>query len=253
MGALHQGHASLVRQSAKETNCTVCSIFVNPTQFNEFGDLAKYPRTPEKDIVLLIEAGCSALFMPDVAEMYPDGEQSALNLNFGYLSHPMEGAFRPGHFIGVAQVVKRLLDIVQPDQLFMGQKDYQQFAIVQHMLGELHLPVKLTMCTTIREADGLAMSSRNMRLTPEQRAIAPIIYQTLNQAKANMHSEWTEALKSAAMKALSAAGMEPEYFEIVDGKTLQPVTIFEDHEMVVACAAVRVGEVRLIDNLVMKA
>ena len=233
-----------MRQSAKETNCTVCSIFVNPTQFNEAADLAKYPRTPEKDIALLLDAGCSVLFLPDVAEVYPDGQRSPLDLGFGYLGQPMEGAHRPGHFAGVAQVVKRLLDIVQPDQLFMGQKDFQQFVIVQHMLTQLGLPVKLTMCATVREADGLAMSSRNLRLTPAERTLAPLIFQTLGEAKANMHSEWPDALKTAALKSLSVPGMEPEYFEIVDGRTLQPVTIFKDHEQVVACTAVRVGAVR---------
>ncbi|MBI1224215.1 MAG: pantoate--beta-alanine ligase [Bacteroidetes bacterium] len=252
MGALHAGHAALIRQSVSETNCTVCSIFVNPTQFNEAADLAKYPRTPEKDIDLLLQAGCTVLFMPDVSEVYPEGQLAPLKLDFGYLDQPMEGTHRPGHFAGVAQVVKRLLDIVQPDQLFMGQKDYQQFAIVQQMLALTKLPVRLTMCTTVRETDGLAMSSRNQRLSSEQRALAPLIFQTLREAKANMHTEWPEALKKAARKALSVEGMEPEYFEIVDGKTLLPVDIFEDHETVVACTAVRLGDVRLIDNLVMK-
>ncbi len=252
MGALHEGHASLLRQSAEETNCTVCSIFVNPTQFNETTDLVKYPRTPEKDIALLLDTGCSVLFMPDVVEVYPSGQQSSLHLDFGYLDQPMEGAYRPGHFVGVAQVVKRLLDIVQPDELFMGQKDFQQFAIVRHMLTEMALPVNLKMCFTVRETDGLAMSSRNMHLTPAQRALGPLIYQVLSQAKANMHDQLPAALKLTAMKLLSVPGMEPEYFEIVDGRTLQPITIFEGHDMVVACTAVRVGDVRLIDNLIMK-
>ena len=253
MGALHQGHASLVRKSAAEANCTVCSIFVNPTQFNEATDLAKYPRTPENDIALLLESGCSVLFMPEVAEVYPSRQQSPLHLDFGHLDQLMEGAHRPGHFAGMAQVVKRLLDIVQPDQLFMGQKDFQQFAIVQRMLSQLSLPVKLNMCATVREPDGLAMSSRNMLLSPEQRALAPLIFQTLSEAKANVHDPWPDALKAVALRSLSKPGMEPEYFEIVDGRTLQPVANLEDHEMVVACTAVRFGTVRLIDNLVMKA
>ena len=252
MGALHAGHTSLIRQSATETDSTVCSIFVNPTQFNEATDLAKYPRTPENDIALLLDAGCSVLFMPEVEEVYPDGQQSSIHLDFGYLDNLMEGAHRPGHFAGVAQVMKRLLDIVQPQQLFMGQKDYQQFAIVQHMLKGLEMPVKLTMCNTVREADGLAMSSRNTHLTTEQRVLAPLIYQTLGEAKAKIHNELPDSIKSAAMKSLAVPGMEPEYFEIVDGRTLQPVSIFEDHEYVVACTAVKVGTVRLIDNLVMK-
>ncbi len=252
MGALHEGHASLIRQSVAQVGCTVCSIFVNPTQFNEAKDLAKYPRTPEHDIALLLEAGCRVLFMPEVAEVYPDGQQSPLHIDFGQLDQPMEGAYRPGHFAGVAQVVKRLLDIVQPDVLFMGQKDFQQFAIVQHLLTQMSLPVKLSLCATVREADGLAMSSRNMRLTLAQRALAPLIFQALSHAKSNMHGHSLDALKAAAIKELTVPGMAPAYFEIVDGRTLQAVASFEGHDFVVACAAVRLGEVRLIDNLVMK-
>ncbi len=252
MGALHNGHATLVRQAATETNVSVCSIFVNPTQFNEANDLAKYPRTPEKDIALLLESGCSVLFMPDVSEVYPDGQQSPLVVDFGLLDLPMEGAHRPGHFAGVAQVVKRLLDIVQPDQLFMGQKDYQQFAIVQHLIQVLGIPVKLKMCATVREPDGLAMSSRNMRLLPEHRAIASLIFRVLSNAKNDLQHESPAAVCAAAMNALTVPGMEPEYFEIVDGRTLQPVSNIANHDTVVACTAARVGEVRLIDNLLMK-
>lgn len=252
MGALHQGHAALIRQSVAGTDCTVCSIFVNPTQFNESKDLEKYPRTPEKDISLLIEAGCNVLFMPPVEEVYPDGQKSDLHLDFGGLDARMEGEHRPGHFAGVAQVVNRLLEIVQPDQLFMGQKDYQQFVIVQEMIAQLKLPVRLTMCATVREADGLAMSSRNLRLTPEQRVLAPMIFQTLSDAKANINSQFPSDIQTAAMRALTVPGIEPAYFEIVDGKTLQPVTIVEDHELVVACTAARLGDVRLIDNMILK-
>jgi pantoate--beta-alanine ligase len=252
MGALHQGHASLVRQAAVATDVSVCSIFVNPTQFNEATDLAKYPRTPEKDIALLLESGCTVLFLPDVPEIYPDGQQSTLNIDFGQLDQPMEGAHRPGHFKGMAQVVKRLLDIVQPDQLFMGQKDYQQFAIVQHMISVLQLPVKLVMSATVRETDGLAMSSRNLRLTAEQRAIAPLIFQTLISAKEALLAESPQTVSGAAMKALNVPGIVPEYFEIVDGKTLHTINKMDEHNVVVACTAVKLGEVRLIDNLVMK-
>jgi pantoate--beta-alanine ligase len=164
----------------------------------------------------------------------------------------MEGAHRPGHFKGMAQVVKRLLDIVQPDQLFMGQKDYQQFAIVQHMISVLQLPVKLVMSATVRETDGLAMSSRNLRLTAEQRAIAPIIFQTLSSAKEALLAESPQTVSAAAMKALNVPGIVPEYFEIVDGKTLRTINEMDEHTVVVACTAVKLGEVRLIDNLVMK-
>jgi pantoate--beta-alanine ligase len=252
MGALHQGHAALIRQSVAETDITVCSIFVNPTQFNEASDLEKYPRTPEKDLALLMECGCNLLFMPSVEEVYPNGQAAGLHLHFGNLDKRMEGEHRPGHFAGVAQVVNRLLEIVQPDRLFMGQKDFQQFAIVQEMIAQLKLPVKLVMCPTVREADGLAMSSRNMRLTPEQRVLAPMLFQTLCDAKASIADQFPSDIQAAAMRALTVPGLEPEYFEIVDGATLEPVVIVEDHELVVACTAVRLGDVRLIDNMVLK-
>ncbi|MEK7257413.1 MAG: pantoate--beta-alanine ligase [Bacteroidota bacterium] len=252
MGALHEGHLSLIRQAKQATGCCVCSIFVNPTQFNDPSDLEKYPRTPERDMELLLSEGCDVLFMPPVEEVYPPGKNPSVPVELGFLDKPMEGAHRPGHFTGVAQVVSRLLDLVQPDNLYLGQKDFQQAAIVREMLEQTQSPVKLVVCATVREADGLAMSSRNVRLTPEQRAKAPLIYQTLLEAKQKLPSQSPRQIEEAAMKNLSSDGMLPEYFEVVDGKTLRSVEAFESVDFVVACTAVKLGDVRLIDNLILK-
>jgi len=253
MGALHQGHLALVAEALQHHECVVCSIFVNPTQFNDEQDLEKYPRTPEKDIELLEKVGCHVLFMPEVSEVYPSGQNDMPDFNFGDLDKVMEGAFRPGHFVGVAQVVHRLLQIVQPDSLYMGQKDYQQTVVVQKLLEQVNAPVQLSVQETIREADGLAMSSRNVRLAPELRERASIIYETLRQARdmAERH-ESPHAIRAFAMKNLDIPGFKPEYFEIVNGKTLQPLAHLNGAEKVVACTAVWAGDVRLIDNMILK-
>ncbi len=252
MGALHEGHISLVRQSLSETQCTVCSIFVNPTQFNEPSDLAKYPRAPAKDLEMLYKAGCHAIFMPSPEEVYPQGLDTRVELDFGSLAETMEGRFRPGHFEGMAQVVKRLLDIVRPDKLFMGQKDYQQYLIVRHMARVLSIPVEVAACATIREKNGLALSSRNQRLSPEQREKAAMIYQTLQQASKWMSQYSPREVEQKALRQLEAPGFRPEYFEIVDADSLQPAPDFESPSSIVACTAVWAGEVRLIDNLILK-
>lgn len=252
MGALHEGHLSLVRQSLESTQCTVCSIFVNPTQFNEAADLEKYPRTPAKDLAMLYKAGCHAVFMPSPEEVYPPGLDTRVELDFGPLAQPMEGRFRPGHFEGVAQVVKRLLDIVSPDRLFLGQKDYQQYLVVRHMAQALSLPTEVVMSPIVREKNGLAMSSRNQRLSPEQREQAAALHQTLQQAAEWMGKYPPREIERKAMQQLQSAGLEPEYFELVDGNSLQPAPDFETPGTVVACAALWVGGVRLIDNLILK-
>lgn len=255
MGALHDGHLDLIRR-AKTEKCdlVVASIFVNPTQFNDPKDLEKYPRTPEKDIRLLLSAGCDVLFMPDeVGEIYPPGLDLTVKFDFGPLAEVMEGRFRPGHFQGMATVVKRLLDIVGPDQLFMGQKDYQQLSICRNLILQAALPVKLVMVDTRREPDGLAMSSRNVRLSPEMRAAAPVIFQVLKKTSDELADKPVEFLEKQALETLAAAGLKPEYFEIVDGISLQPIGgEAGDSDFVVACVAVWAGEVRLIDNLVLK-
>lgn len=258
MGALHDGHLELVRMAKRDGCLTVASIFVNPTQFNDPRDLEKYPRMPEKDMALLLNVGCDALFMPPVEEVYPPGHDLSVHLDFGQLDQVMEGKFRPGHFKGMATVVNRLLDIVRPSKLYMGQKDYQQLTIVRDMVRQLSLPVEMIMCPTVREPDGLAMSSRNMRLSTEMRAVAPAIYQTLLWAKESLKQGRSVAeIQAEAMQRLSSVGLRPEYFDLVDGDTLQPIRQREAHafnngtgssSVIVACTAVFAGDVRLIDN-----
>ncbi len=250
MGALHEGHISLIEKSKEECDVTVCSIFVNPTQFNDPKDLEKYPRTEEKDAAMLAQANTDILFLPPVDEIYPPQKIVKNTINFGAMANVMEGAFRPGHFDGMAQVVKRLLDIVQPNRLYMGQKDFQQFSIVQEMLRQLKSDVQLVMCATMRETDGLAMSSRNIRLSPELRAKAPLIHQILKAAKAKCMTETPESIKRWAMEQLSQPDFRPEYFSIVDAQTLEEVSSFEKNRKIAICVATWLGEVRLIDNLV---
>ncbi len=252
MGALHEGHLSLIQQANDHTDCAVASIFVNPTQFNDVSDLDKYPRTTSADIEMLSSADNNILFLPPVNEVYPKGLETKLSLDFGNLATVMEGEFRPGHFDGMAQVVNRLLDIVQPHQLFMGQKDFQQLTIVRSMLRQLNSSIELKMCPIIREEDGLAMSSRNRRLPEDHRKKAILLSQTLQMARQMMDSRSPDEVTKFAMEKLDAPDFKPEYFSIVDGITLQPVKRFEDSEFIVACTAVWLGEVRLIDNLVFK-
>jgi pantoate--beta-alanine ligase len=252
MGALHDGHLELIRMARRDGCLAVASIFVNPTQFNDPKDLEKYPRMPEKDAALLISADCDALFIPPVEEVYPQGQDFTIHLDFKQLEQVMEGVFRPGHFKGMATVVHRLLDIVQPQRLYMGQKDFQQLSIVRDMIHQLQMPVELVMCPTMREPDGLAMSSRNMRLTPEMRAVAPVIHQTLQWAKTEIEKRPATEVQGEAMQRLAAAGLKPEYFDIVDGISLLPVAHWKDSNFVVACTAAFAGDVRLIDNLILK-
>jgi pantoate--beta-alanine ligase len=252
MGALHAGHLDLIRHSKAQNACTVCSIFVNPTQFNDPKDLEKYPRTPDKDCAMLESVGTDLVFMPSVEAIYPSDLDTSLHLELGQLDQVMEGAFRPGHFQGMAQVVKRLLDIVQPQALYMGQKDFQQLSIVQHLIRQLALPVELVMVPTVREADGLAMSSRNVRLSPENRQLAPLIFQTLSWAKTQLGLRPLAEIEAEAMQRLSLPAFRPEYFQIVDGYTLQRIQNPAEHEWIVACVATWLGEVRLIDNLELK-
>ncbi len=254
MGALHQGHLSLVKASLERNDLTVSSIFVNPTQFNEQKDLEKYPRTTSKDIDKLLRVGCHVIFFPEVEEIYPPGTTIKLPFTFenSSLTKVMEGRFRPGHFDGVAQVVYRLLDIVEPHRLYMGQKDYQQVQVVQSMIDQAGLTIDLEVCPIIREKDGLAMSSRNRRLDETLRPKAGIIHQTLNWTKETIQSYSLVELKARALKMLTIDGFNPEYLEIVDSNTLQPITDYSAHNEIVVCTAVWVGQVRLIDNLVIK-
>lgn len=252
MGALHFGHTSLVTKAKSHCDIVVCSIFVNPTQFNDPKDLEKYPRTEAADIQLLIAAQCDVLFMPEVKDMYPKNLDLSNQFDFGQLTEVMEGRFRPGHFNGMAQVVKRLLDIVEPDSLYMGQKDFQQFSIVQNMLLQMGGDIQIVMCETIREADGLAMSSRNVRISQTLRKQAPFIYKALMDAKAMIESTPPREVETWAKNELNIPNFKLEYFEIVDGRTLQPIENYSTSDFVVACVASWLGDVRLIDNLILK-
>ena len=253
MGALHNGHMSLMQASNKENDITVCSIFVNPTQFNEASDLEKYPRTLEADQKLLKKNGVDIVFAPSTDEVYPKDVNTNLDIDFKELDVEMEGEFRPGHFAGVAQVVKRLLDIVTPDALYMGQKDFQQFSICQYMIEYFDLPTKLRVIPIVREESGLAMSSRNVRLTPANKAAAKEIHKTLKYVKRNKYKMSCSELEAYAMNRLAkVADFKPEYFTIADGRTLKQIKDMRKVEYVVACTAVWAGEVRLIDNMILK-
>lgn len=252
MGALHEGHLSLLRLCLAQNSLSICSIFVNPTQFDQAEDLEKYPRTTDIDIGLLAKVGCDVLFLPSPEEIYPEGLDTAINIDLNGLDEVMEGQFRTGHFAGVMQVVKRLLDITQANNLYMGQKDYQQFAIIQRMIKALSLRVRLVMGTTIREESGLAKSSRNSRLSEKQKEKAALIYNTLEEIKIKLDVLPIEKIKQLAIKQLSIPAFRLEYFEIVDGETLQTVKNTSDSDTLVACIAVWVGDVRLIDNYILK-
>lgn len=251
MGALHNGHLSLIEKAKNSADVTVCSIFVNPTQFNDANDLIKYPVTIEQDINLLISANTDVLFLPSVNEIYPENIDTSVNLDFGTLDKLMEGKHRPGHFAGVAQVVKRLLDIVQPNMLFMGQKDYQQFCICRNMIQQFNLPVDIVMCPIVREKDGLAMSSRNIRLSDEQRKIANKIHEVLSKISYDFDKNRLLELKSNAINSLNKIPeFRLDYLEIADGETLLPATKLS--KSIILCVAVYLGKIRLIDNMVLQ-
>lgn len=246
MGALHQGHLSLIARAKQHNDITVCSIFVNPTQFNDATDLQNYPRPIEADMAKLDSIGCDILFNPPVNEMYESDEH--WHLDIGPLEHLLEGEFRPGHYQGVMQVVFKLLDIVKPTNLYMGQKDYQQFMVIDQMIALLKIPVNMVMCPIEREPDGLAMSSRNIHLTPTDRQHSLILSKTLNWAKANFDKDNIAPLEHQAMEQMATEDdVQPEYFRILDGKTLLPAN--ENTQEFVALTAAKVGKTRLIDNV----
>ncbi len=253
MGALHKGHLSLIERAHYENHAAVVSIFVNPIQFNNPDDLKTYPRTLEADLKLLEPFDIDLVFAPSAEEMYPPGEPIE-HYDFGALERVMEGKNRPGHFNGVGVVVGRLLHMVNPTRAYFGEKDYQQIAIVQELVRQLKLPVKIVPCPIVREDDGLALSSRNLLLTPEQRAIAPAIHRILlasaDLCKAAHRDDAVAPAKHMVEQAVAdVPGMTLEYFEIVDGRTLQPIETWYDAPEQVGCIVVRLGDVRLIDNI----
>ena len=252
MGALHEGHISLIRQSKINSSITVASIFVNPSQFNDQADFAKYPVTLDKDIKMLEESGCDVLFLPDLDEIYPDGWHQSENYDLGSLEKLLEGYYRPGHFQGVCQVVHRLLDMVKPAAIFMGQKDFQQCMVVKRLIELKNLPVKLHTCPTLREPDGLAMSSRNMRLNSEQREIATAIYREMMRIKNAPGNYLPAELEKRAVENLLEAGFRKvDYVSIAIPATLEPLDGWNREGGAVVLVAAFLGEVRLIDNLLL--
>ncbi|PUZ20332.1 pantothenate synthetase [Chitinophaga costaii] len=249
MGALHDGHLQLIAQARQHTDLVVCSIFVNPTQFNDPKDYEKYPSTIAQDTEKLVAAGNNVLFLPAVAEMYPEGLASTSQYDFGYLETLLEGSYRPGHFQGVGRVMHKLLKMIMPHQVFMGQKDFQQCMIVKRLLEITGLPAQLVISPTTREASGLAMSSRNMRLSAEERQTATLIYQVLTYITQHRSDIDYAPVVAEATRRLVAGGFVPDYVAIADAATLLPITGAIPGKQVALIAA-KLGEVRLIDNVV---
>jgi pantoate--beta-alanine ligase len=248
MGNLHAGHLSLIEAARQHGERFVASIFVNPMQFGPNEDYAHYPRTPREDETMLAAAGCDLMFMPDVAEMYPNGPDNAARVEVPVLSHILDGEFRPGHFQGVATVVTKLLNIVEPDAAIFGEKDFQQLTVIRRMVADLCMPMSIIGAATVRERDGLAMSSRNQYLTVAERGIAPVIHQQLQLARERLLGGVADLdVERAALAALTAAGLRPDYFVVRDATNLQP-PLPDSRERVVLVAA-RLGKARLIDNL----
>ncbi|HMU47650.1 MAG TPA: pantoate--beta-alanine ligase [Chitinophagaceae bacterium] len=251
MGALHPGHISLIQSAKKENAIVVCSIFVNPTQFNDTSDYEKYPITIEDDILLLEQNGCNVLFLPSISEIYPDGTSKRTHYDLGHLESILEGKFRPGHFQGVCTVVDRLLRIINPENLYLGQKDYQQCMVINKLveLTGMSENIKIHVCPTLREDDGLAMSSRNRRLDATQRSVAPTIYNCLTYIKEKIEPGNIEHLIKETNTKLLKKGFKPDYIEVVDAITLKPVRKWDAEQKIVGLIAAFLGEIRLIDNM----
>ena len=248
MGALHEGHISLINRAKKENDIVVCSVFVNPIQFNNPADLEKYPRTPEKDIEKLEQAGCDAVFMPTAEEMYPNKVED--HYDFGDIEHVMEGACRPGHFNGVAIVVRKLFEIVNPNKAYFGEKDFQQLAIIKNMVRDLNMNLEIVPCPIVREIDGLAMSSRNVRLNEAERAIAPKIFATLNDSITKKDAMSPSEMKKYTLdKYAEIKEFDVEYVEITDEINLKSLENWNECDHARIFVALQLGPVRLIDNV----
>lgn len=248
MGALHNGHASLVKKAVEENDVVIVSVFVNPTQFNNKNDLATYPRTVEADCALLESLGANIAFTPTVEQIYPYPDTR--QFDFTPLDKVMEGPMRPGHFNGVAQVVSRLFDITQPNKAYFGEKDYQQLAIIREMVRQFNYPIEIVGCPIIREADGMALSSRNTLLSATERQIAVRISQTLAKSQSLLKEKSVKELQQWVIDEINRGGeLEVEYYEIVNGTTLQPINSWNDCDNPVGCITVYCGKVRLIDNI----
>lgn len=252
MGALHNGHLSLVKAASEQTDITVVSIFVNPTQFNDPSDFEKYPKTIETDIAQLLTVSCNVLFLPEVGEMYPNGTQNLESYDLGFVETVLDGAARPGHFQGVAQVVSRLLDAVQPHLLFLGQKDYQQCMVIDKLIELKNIETKLVIVPTMREPDGLAMSSRNKRLSDAQRALSNLLYQCLVSIEAQQEIKTFNIVQKECIALLEHKGFKPDYVALADAQTLEMLNEYDSNRPMVALIAAFIGDVRLIDNLPLK-
>ena len=251
MGALHQGHISLVERARKECDVVVVSVFVNPTQFNDKNDLKNYPRTPEADAAMLEAAGVDYVLFPSVEEIYPEPDTRVFD--FGLIDKVMEGATRPGHFNGVAQVVSRLFAIVEPTKAYFGEKDFQQIAVIRAMCAQLGLTLEIVDCPIIRDVDGLARSSRNTLLTAEHRAAAPHIYEVLSAATTKLDQMTPQQLTEWVVEQVESNPLlKVIYFQAVDALSLQQVENWADSERIQGCIAVQAGEIRLIDNIKLK-
>ena len=251
MGALHAGHRSLVERARRENETVVVSVFVNPTQFNDKNDLKNYPRTPEADCAVLEAAGADVVFMPSVEDIYP--EPDTREFDFGQIDKVMEGATRPGHFNGVAQVVSRLFALVNPARAYFGEKDFQQIAVIKAMVKQLNIDIEIVECAIVRGEDGLALSSRNELLTPEHRQAAPHIYATIKQCAEKMAELNPEELTAWVIKTIDSNPLlKTIYFEAVDATTMQKVERWSDSERIQGCCAVQAGQIRLIDNIKIK-
>lgn len=248
MGALHAGHRSLVERARRECATVVVSVFVNPTQFNDKTDLKNYPRTPEADLRLLEEVGADYVFMPSVEEVYP--EPDTRTFDFGMIDKVMEGATRPGHFNGVAQVVSRLFDLVKPAKAYFGEKDFQQIAVIREMVRQLRIPVEIIPCPIVRGEDGLALSSRNTLLDTDHRTAAPYIYKVLKVAVEKSHQTTPDQLAAwVTAQVESNPLLKVIYFQVVDAATMQQVRTWEESPAIQGCIAVQAGDIRLIDNI----
>ncbi len=251
MGALHAGHRSLVERARRENDLVVVSVFVNPTQFNDKNDLRNYPRTPEADCAVLEAAGADVVFMPSVEDIYPEPDTRIFD--FGMVDKVMEGATRPGHFNGVAQVVSRLFELVKPYNAYFGEKDFQQIAVIKAMVRQLNIDVNIVECPIVRGEDGLALSSRNELLTPEHRKAAPHIYATISQSAEKMQSMTPAELTQWVVATIDSNPLlKTIYFEAVDAMTMQRVESWDESERIQGCIAVQVGDIRLIDNIRIK-
>ena len=254
MGALHAGHLSLIETAKNQTDVTVCSIFINPTQFNNPKDFEKYPVTISNDILLLERSGCNVLFLPPVKEIYPKGMTTSFKYDLGQLENNLEGKYRPEHFQGVCQVVHKLLDIVAPHYLFLGQKDYQQCLVIKRLINQLKLSVEVITAGTFREPSGLAMSSRNLRLSPEEKQKATAIFTMLIYIKEHYNPAWAKELENYAQDYLLKHGFtKVDYVSIANAETLEPVAETGNAKKTLALIAAWMGEVRLIDNMMLTA